>query len=199
MAGLADKPNSVLGGVNSAAVSGGILETLSNNQLAALRGAGLSDVEIAAHINTLGDVQLFRGTSVGFPGNPVLQKLGLTPASTDPVVATIFSLEGRVVGGEAVVLNGGMKRFAAGDIDLGNVRSTLEREVTVNLRPSDFAAQAPNSIPVDVSRQVLKDMGIVDLPATIMNSERATQLLESTPRLTPAQTQEYLFRVLKNH
>jgi filamentous hemagglutinin len=183
---------------SSEATNSDVLGGLSSNQLAALRAAGLSDAEIADHIQTLGDVQLFRGTSRGFPGNPVLQKLGITPASTDPLVATIFSLEGKAVGGDAVVLNGGMRNFAGGDIDLGNVRSSLEREVQVNMPPSQFEAQAPNAIPVDVARQILSDMGIADLPPTITNSYQATQILESTPRLTPEQIQEFLQRAAQH-
>jgi hypothetical protein len=49
-----------------------VLDTLTGNQLAALRAAGLSDSEIAGQLPTLGDVQLFRGTTAGFPGNSAL-------------------------------------------------------------------------------------------------------------------------------
>jgi hypothetical protein len=93
-----------------------------------------------------------------------LQQLGITPASTDPVVSTVFALEGSAYGGDAFVFNGGMSDFANGDIDIGNVRNSLEREVQVNLSPMEFQAQAPNAIPVNVATQVLSDMGIVDLP-----------------------------------
>jgi filamentous hemagglutinin len=142
---------------------------------------------------------LFRGTTPGFPGNPVLQQFGITPASTDPLVATVFALEGRTIGGDAVVLTGGMRRFRAGDIDLGNVRASLEREVQVNMRPNQFEALASNSIPVDTARQVLNDMGVIKLPSTITNSHQATQILEGTARLTPAQIQEFLTRTGIRH
>ncbi len=175
------------------------LSGLSSNQLAALRNAGLGDAEIALQIQTLGDVQLFRGTTPGFPGNPVLQQLGITPASTDPLVATVFALEGKAIGGNAVVLAGGMRKFAAGDIDLGNVRASLEREVQVNMQPSQFEAMAPNAIPVDTARQVLSDMGVAKLPPTITSSQQATQILEATSRLTPAQIQEFLVRAGIRH
>ena len=128
------------------------------------------------------------------PGNPVLQQLGITPASTDPLVATVFALEGKAIGRDAVVLTGGMRRFGAGDIDLGNVRASLEREVQVNMQPRQFEALAPNSIPVDTARQVLSDMGVAKLPPTITSSQQATQILEATSRLTPAQIQEFLTR-----
>jgi hypothetical protein len=190
------------GEVNSdvpVSATGDGLGSLTGNQLAALRAAGLSDSEIAGQLQTLGDVQLFRGTTAGFPGNPVLQQLGITPASTDPLAATVFSLESKAYGGEAYVYNGGMRDFSGGDIDLGNVRSSLEREVQVNQSPSQFQAQAPNAIPVDVARQALSDMGIVDLPPVITSTQQATQFLEATPRLTPAQIQEFLQRTARPH
>ena len=42
-----------------------------------MREAGLSDAEVARQVELLGDVFLFRGTSEGYPGNPVLQSLGI--------------------------------------------------------------------------------------------------------------------------
>jgi hypothetical protein len=36
---------------------------------------------------------LFRGTSIGWPGNKTLQKVKMTPTSTDPFVATLFALD----------------------------------------------------------------------------------------------------------
>jgi hypothetical protein len=92
-----------------------------------------------------------------------------------------------------------MRRFRAGDIDLGNVRASLEREVQVNMRPNQFEALASNSIPVDTARQVLNDMGVIKLPSTITNSHQATQILEGTARLTPAQIQEFLTRTGIRH
>ena len=129
----------------------------------------------------------------------MLQQLGITPASTDPLVATVFALEGKAIGGDAVVLMGGMRNFGAGDIDLGNVRASLEREVQVNMQPSQFESAAPNSIPVDAARQALSDMGVAELPPTITSSQQATQILEGTSRLTPAQIQEFLTRVGIHH
>jgi hypothetical protein len=188
-----------MGAITATRWGNNTLGRLSSNQLAALRNAGLNDAEVASHIQILGDVQLFRGTTPGFPGNPVLQQFGITPASTDPLVATVFALEGRTIGGDAVVLTGGMRRFRAGDIDLGNVRASLEREVQVNMRPNQFEALASNSIPVDTARQVLNDMGVIKLPSTITNSHQATQILEGTARLTPAQIQEFLTRTGIRH
>jgi uncharacterized protein (DUF433 family) len=37
-------------------------------------------------------------------------------------------------------------------------------------------------------------MGLADLPASINNSQRGTEILESTPRLTPEQIREFLRR-----
>jgi hypothetical protein len=169
----------------------------SKVELGALREAGLADMEIARQVELLGDVHLFRGTSEGFPGNPGLQRLGITPASTDPAVATIFALESRAKGGTPIVLFGERSAFEAG-IDLGNggdVRRVLEREVQVNMSIPEFANAAPYQVSADTARQALKDMGVVDLPPRISDSQRATDLLRSTPRMTPEQIREFLSRV----
>lgn len=75
----------------------------------------------------------------------------------------------------------------------------MEREVQVNMQPSQFEAMAPNAIPVDTARQVLSDMGVAKLPPTITSSQQATQILEATSRLTPAQIQEFLVRAGIRH
>jgi hypothetical protein len=38
---------------------------------------------------------LYRGTTTGWPGNPVLREQNITCTSTDPLVATLFAIECR--------------------------------------------------------------------------------------------------------
>ena len=170
------------------------LNGLNDTELAALRGAGLSDIEIARQIELLGDVPLFRGTTEGFPGHPALQRLGISPASTDPLVATVFALEGKAKGGNAVILFGTKQQLGNPAVDLGNVRRILEREVAVGLAPSDFARNAPNSVSVDKARQILSELGIADLPPSIQSTDEATRILKNTPRLSPEQILEFVRR-----
>ena len=75
---------------------------------------------------------------------------------------------------------------------MGNVRKTLEREVSVGLTPTDFAAAAPNSITVDQAREILKEIGF-DVPSTL-DSDMARKFLEETPKLSPQQVQEFVNR-----
>jgi hypothetical protein len=166
---------------------------LSKKELNALKEAGLTDAEIKRQVELMGDVHLFRGTTEGFPGNPVLQKLGITPASVDPLVATVFGLEGKNKG-KAILAFGSRTSFESGEIDLGNVRRTLEREVQVDLPPHEFEKRAQSTISIDKSRKILKDMGVADLPASVHSSDDGTQILNSTPRLNPEQIQEFLKR-----
>ena len=168
------------------------LNVLNDTELAALRGAGLSDIEIGRQIELLGDIILFRGTTEGFPGHPALQRLGISPASTDPLVATVFALEGKAKGGNAVILFGTKQQLGNPAVDLGNVRRILEREVGVGLTPSDFARNAPNSVPVDKARQILSELGIADLPPSIQSTDEATRILKNTPRLSPEQILEFV-------
>lgn len=170
------------------------MANLSPTQLGALRAAGLSDLEIAGQIQTLVDVQLFRGTTPGFPGNPGLQRLGITPASTDPAIATVFATESNTISGHGVVFTGPMNSFAEGAIDIGSNRLTLEREVQVNMSAQNFEAQASTQIPVNLARKVLSDMGVYEIPAAINTTEQQTQILESLKPMSPSQIQEFLRR-----
>lgn len=175
-------------------LSKNVLARLSETEWNALRGTGLTDVEIVSRLEVLGDLILFRGSTEGYFGTPILTQLGISPASIDPVVATIFAIEGRAFGAEPILQFGSKTEFGNPLIDLGNVRSVLEREVQVGLSPEEFASRAPNVISADLARQILSDMNVVNLPTVIRSTQEATQILENTPRLTPAQIAEFIAR-----
>lgn len=119
--------------------------------------------------------------------------MGISPSSVDPFVATAFAVESRTkAGGNGVVLYGSREELGNPSIGMGNVRKTLEREVSVGLKPTDFAAAAPNSISVDEAREILSELGF-NIPSTI-NSDEARQFLENTPKLTPEQVNEFVIR-----
>lgn len=40
----------------------------------------------------------FKGITEGYPGNPVLQELGITPTSTEPLASTVFATNGEQYG-----------------------------------------------------------------------------------------------------
>lgn len=164
--------------------------SLDADSLAALRATGLDDTAIQHHVDVLGDIYLFRGSTEAFAGNPVLQKLGISPTSIDPVVATTFAAEGAARGANPVVMFGRRADFVE-SLGMGNVRSVLEREVTVALLPQRLAELAPHSIPLSRARTILKEMGI-EVPATFSSSGKATEFLESAPRMTVEQVHEFI-------
>jgi hypothetical protein len=182
------QPASTAGTPESVSESG----NLSSTQMDALRKAGLSDDEIAAQIKIMGDIQLFRGTSPGYPGNEVLQQFGITPASTDPAIATAFALKSQTTSGQGVVFTGSLRRFAHGSIDGGNTFASLEREVQVNMSPTAFEAQASTQIPANTARKILSEMGLAQLPSSIYSETQMTQILKSIKPLTPTQIKQFL-------
>ncbi len=133
---------------------------------------------------------LFRGTSEGFLGSPALQTIGITPATTDPVVATIFATESANYG-LGVVQIASPQALAGVDILQGNVLSSLESEVGVGLPPAGFAASADTTITAAQSRAILQEMG-VSLPSQIANPGALNTVLQNTPRLTPLQIQQFI-------
>ena len=165
------------------------LSRFSSTELDALRFAGLSDVEIACHVQLSGDVYLFRGTSPGRAGSPFAQATAVS-ATTGPYIATVFFLEARGQAGQAVIQFG--PRSSIGTFDVGNWMAAQEREVEVLITSRDFAAQAPSPVPVDTARQVLGEMDMPALPHTVASPSARSMLLDAAPRMTPDQVFEFL-------
>ena len=157
-----------------------------------MRTAGLSDAEIARHVELNGGMNLFRGTSPGWAGSPGAQATAVS-ASTDPYIATVFALEARGQAGQAVLQFG--TKADVGTFDVGNWMAEQEREVGVLTTASDFAARAPNSVSVDAARQVLGDMGMPELPYSVASPSARSMLLDAAPKMTPEQIAEFLQRI----
>ncbi len=132
----------------------------------------------------------FRGTSRGFPGSPALQKIGIAPASTDTIVATIFAVEGQNFG-EGVIYIATAQDLAGVLIEQGNVLAKLEAEVAVNLTPLEFANKASITITAVEARNILVDMGI-SIPGMIRGPAAIDTVLRNTPRLTSVQITQFV-------
>ncbi|MGX9720034.1 hypothetical protein [Stenotrophomonas acidaminiphila] len=167
------------------------LPALSTTELQALRTAGLSEAEIARHIELSGDIHLFRGTSTGWAGSPGAQATAVS-ASTDPYVATVFALEARGQGGQAVLMFG--ERSKIGTFDMGNWMAVQEREVGVLMSAHEFANRAPFSMHVDNARSLLMEMGMPQLPYSVPSPAARSILLDSAPKMTPEQVAEFIKR-----
>ena len=111
---------------------------------------------------------LFRGTTEGYPGNASLQRIGITPASTDPRVATIFGVEAGK-NGTGVLHIASKTDLTDVDILEGNVLAGIEREVPVGVKPSKFADLAQTSISIADSRRILGEMGY-EIPSNVTKS-----------------------------
>jgi hypothetical protein len=133
----------------------------------------------------------FRGTTIGWPGSRGAQILGISPVSTDPLVATMFATEAETRYGVPGVVH----VFQAGDLDgvrvvEGNVRAALEAEVGIELSPLDLAARASATISAEDARGILNGLGH-NLPSRI-SADQSTELLNTTPRLSPEETNQFV-------
>jgi RHS repeat-associated protein len=122
----------------------------------------------------------FRGTTVGYPGNPVLQRLGLTPTSTQPAVATVFATVAETeYGGNGVV-------YIVSSNDLASVLTSpgndyaYEFEAVFEILPLDFARTASTSVSATGARSILASMG-VSIDSRISLSEQTSYLESITP------------------
>ncbi|SLK00925.1 SpvB/TcaC N-terminal domain-containing protein [Arthrobacter sp. P2b] len=125
---------------------------------------------------------LFRGTSEGFAGSPGLQRVGVTPASQDPLVATVFATESESYG-RGVVQIATRADLEGVAISEGNYLAALEREVAVEIAPFQFAERAGVQIGAAEARGILERMGHA-LPAQIRGPAGVTHTLGTTARLT---------------
>ncbi len=125
---------------------------------------------------------LFRGTSEGFPGSQGLQRVGVTPASQDPLVATVFATESQSYG-RGVVQIATPANLEGVALQEGNVLAAIEREVAVELLPLQFAERAGVQITAAEARSILERMGYA-LPSQIRGPAGVSQTLGTTPRLT---------------
>jgi len=137
-----------------------------------------------------GSTIYFRGTSLGYPGSPALQKIEVTPTTTDPVVATIFATESASYG-KGVVYLAAPANLAGANIMKGNVLRDLEAEVAVGVSPTEFARRAGATISAAKARDILGSMGI-KLPPVIRGPAALDAALRTAPRLTQHQIQEFI-------
>ena len=135
----------------------------------------------------------FRGTSQGYAGNKCLQQLGVTPTSTDPLVATLFATESEQHG--TGVLHIAQASVLKGLVGESNTLAALEREVGIKLSPLEFADRSTFTISAKIARSILEKMGF-DLPDKIYSLAQLDNLLRTLPRLTECQINEFLERVM---
>jgi hypothetical protein len=135
---------------------------------------------------------LFRGTTRGYLGGSGTQRAGVTPTSTDPGVATAFATNARQFGGAIVqiALPGDLAGVATYE---GLIASELE--VGVDLAPSEFAQRVGTTISAADARGLLRGLGIY-IPASIPLGD-LSPTLETTPKLSPAQIQQFVEGALK--
>ncbi|GAB2741921.1 DUF6531 domain-containing protein [Amycolatopsis magusensis] len=148
-----------------------------------------------AQVDPLGlagcDPHLFRGSTEGYGGSPNMQRIGVTPTSTDPAVATAFATESEQWGN-------GIVHIATPDDVAGVPRleaslGSLENEVPLDIPPSEFAGRASHTIPVSQAREILNDMG-VSVPRQITDKQQLDAWLHQRTPMTDSQIAEFVRR-----
>ena len=134
---------------------------------------------------------VFRGTTEGYLGSTYAQRFGETPASIDPVVATVFATEKEGFGNAVVEIatRGDLKGT---NVLVGNSRAELEKEIVLGVTTKDFASKASITISASEARSILGEMGI-NIPSRIPK-DISTQTLELAPRLSAQQTNQFIRR-----
>lgn len=124
---------------------------------------------------------LYRGTTVGWPGNPVLQERRTTCTTRDPLVATLFAIECRNHG-RAVILAARRDPLES-LVGPENYFSVTECAINLRCSPLEFESQAELSLDVDASIVILRELGFSDMPARLRGKTTLQQELEETHAL----------------
>lgn len=137
-----------------------------------------------------GEIIYFRGTSLGFAGASALQRLGITPVTTDPVVATTFATHGNTYG-RGVLYIARTSDLGGATIIEGNVLAALECEFGVELTPSAFAQRCSIMVASTTARDCLRVLGVL-CPPVIRDPEDVRMNLRLLPRLAPAEARRFV-------
>ena len=131
----------------------------------------------------------FRGTTEGYAGNSALQRLGITPTSTDPLVSTVFAVNGEQYG-KGVLYICSTDDLKGVSYTASNVLSDYEKEVCFNMQPLEFANRASISISASDARNILKDMGYY-IPSRITNGNLSS-FLSNAPSLSVDEIRKFV-------
>jgi hypothetical protein len=132
---------------------------------------------------------LYRGTTTGWPGNPVLREQKITCTSTDPLVATLFAIECRNHG-RAIVAVARQDKFV-GLVAPENHFVVFESAVNLYIPPLQFAMKAEIILEVDTALAILSEIDFKNLPVrmdketlrdAIMHTYNAGQRLNEEQR-----------------
>ena len=118
-----------------------------------------------------------------------MQRIGITPASTDPVVASVFATNSENFG-NGILYIANSDDLAGVTINSGNVLASLEAEVGIELTPEEFANRASTSISSGIARDILARMGI-SIPTRITTGA-ISELLQDLPRLNSDQISQFV-------
>lgn len=133
----------------------------------------------------------FRGTTIGFAGSSALQRIGVTPTTTQPGVATVFATVAETEhGGSGVVYIASSSNLEGISVLPSNVLSSYEFEVAFDMLPLDFAALASDSVSAIGARTILASMG-VGIASRISLSEQSG-LLQSLVPLSKSQIRHFV-------
>jgi hypothetical protein len=124
---------------------------------------------------------LYRGTRVGWPGNPTLRDRRTTCTTAHPLVATLFAIECRNHGAAAILA--ARRDSMEGRIAAANDFDIIECAVNVQCSPAEFEREAEFLLDVDAALEILRELGFADMTTRLNGKSMLHQELEETHAL----------------
>ena len=142
---------------------------------------------------------LYRGTTPGWRGSEGLWISRMTCTSTDPLVATLFAIGCRNHGpGRILLAQREPLEYLVGP---SNALGALESAINLRMFPEEFVEMASLVVDVELSIEILGELGFGNLPPRLNGGDALKIALEASrdlqQRLSPEQLRTYNRRVFE--
>jgi hypothetical protein len=132
---------------------------------------------------------VFRGTTLGFPGNAVMQRIPVTCTTSNPAIATLFALKiSHKFGVPAVVYVAETNKLAHISTTPENVLKKYEQEVAWTIKPIDFYTLCEGYVTVAEIQNVLSNLAIET--CVLVFEDNLTNLLKQQAQIKPVITEQ---------
>ncbi len=139
---------------------------------------------------------LFRGTSSkAFEGGAQMVRAGVTPTSHNPFVSVLYGIYNKTKYGKGTLLIGKTDELIGIEIITGINQLKHDREIALEMLPSEFAKIA-QEVKLEDAADILKKMGF-ELPTSVRNLSELDAALKEAPDLTIEQITKFVDEVKK--
>ena len=131
---------------------------------------------------------VFRGSTIGWPGNTASRQMPRTPTTTNPVKALLFALCCRDKAAPAVIYIAKIEGLKEIKVD-ANVLVKVEEEIGFIISPADFILLCDGYLPLSDAITIFGILGITIPP--LYDRALFDMALKDAPKLSKVQVEQF--------